>query len=175
MGRFEYFLTGRDLRSIGMANQVVTQIKNQEDFDELFTELYNSDRKVVMRAADAIEKVSITNSDYLYNHTPEIMALFDKAKNIELKWHLAQLIPRLKLNETQTVKIWKLLLHWANDNRESNLVRVNALQSLCHLKEFHDQLRLEFEAILIEIEKENIPSLNARIRKLRKGSQRLPK
>ncbi|RQP18386.1 MAG: hypothetical protein EAS52_05655 [Parapedobacter sp.] len=63
MSRFKDILQGGDLRSIGKANQVVAQVGDQSTFDELFKELYNTDRKVVMRAADSIEKITVNKPD----------------------------------------------------------------------------------------------------------------
>lgn len=57
MNKFQNLLEGGDLRSIGKANEIVDMIHNQADFDELFENLMATDRKIVMRAADAMEKI----------------------------------------------------------------------------------------------------------------------
>lgn len=43
--KFQDPLQGGDLRSIGKANEIVSMVKDQNDFDELFSGLYHSDRK----------------------------------------------------------------------------------------------------------------------------------
>ena len=53
MNSFEKHLKGCDLRSIGKSNKIVKLIDTQNQFDELFQNLFHPDRKVVMRA-DAI-------------------------------------------------------------------------------------------------------------------------
>jgi hypothetical protein len=58
MNKIRNALTGGDLRSIGRSNEIVSSIKNQKEFDILFELLFSSDRILVMRAADAIEKVT---------------------------------------------------------------------------------------------------------------------
>lgn len=168
MSKFQDILQGGDLRSIGRANDVVAVIKSQDEFDELFLGLRNSDRKVVMRTADAIEKVTLRKADYLQKHKQELMDIFQIAKNIELKWHLALLIPRLSLTENELDNTWHTLTKWAKDRDESKIVRVNSIQGLFNLLKQMPELLQDFNLTLTEIQKENIPSINARIKKIRK-------
>lgn len=98
MANLENLLKGGDLRSIAQSNNVVSVIDNQTGFDKLFQFLYNDDRKVVMRAADAIEKITIDYPNYLQRHKRAIIQLCDKVENMELKWHLALLVSRLSLS-----------------------------------------------------------------------------
>lgn len=87
MNKFQDILKGGDLRSIGKANEIVAMVNNQTAFDELFEGLTYSERKVVMRTADAIEKITLRKSDYLQKHKTELLNLCQSAKDIELKWH----------------------------------------------------------------------------------------
>ena len=81
-------LKGGDLRSIGEANAIVSEITNQQAFDELFKGLSDTDRLVVMRSADAIEKITIAHPEYLKSHKKELIELLQSAKHIELKLSL---------------------------------------------------------------------------------------
>lgn len=72
MSKFQDLLKGGDLRSIGKANSIVALVKSQADFDDLFIELTNADRKVVMRTADAIEKITIHNPELIIKHKTEL-------------------------------------------------------------------------------------------------------
>ncbi len=105
MKNFDDFLKGGDLRSIGKANEVVKEVNTRNDFDALFKELFHNDRKIVMRTTDAIEKVTLTNHKLLNSHKKEILELCYAANNIELKWHLALFVTRLKLTTTETRKV----------------------------------------------------------------------
>ncbi|HUH33888.1 MAG TPA: hypothetical protein VLZ28_08030, partial [Daejeonella sp.] len=95
MKQLEKMLAGNDLRSIGQVTLVIQTIKDQSDFDELFQSLFNPDRGIVMRAADAIEKITVNKHDYLVKHKEQILDLCRTAKDKELKWHLALLLPRV--------------------------------------------------------------------------------
>lgn len=164
---FNNVLTGGDLRSIGKANEVVKEVDNQNDFDILFSGFFHTDRKVVMRTADAIEKITLTKPGFLHKHKKTILELCSKAKHIELKWHLALLVPRIKLTPGERVKAWRLLTGWATDTKESKIVRVNSIQGLFDLSQINRKAGQDLSLTINEIEKENIPSLNARIKKLK--------
>lgn len=167
MTDFDKILSGGDLRSIGKSNSVASEIQNQNDFDALFECLFHTDRIIVMRTADAIEKITIDHSEYLAKHKRKIMELCNIAKDKELKWHLALFLPRLNLDSKELGIAWSILTKWAKDKANSRIVRVNAIQGLFEIREQKSGLEKDFDLTLAELEKENIPSLNARIRKLK--------
>lgn len=171
MTQFEKILSGGDLRSLGISNSVITKIKNQNTFDDLFRYLFHEDRLVVMRAADTIEKIAKHNPQYLTKHKEEIIELCNVAKDNELKWHLALLIARLHLDNKEFGNAWNTLSNWAKDMTNSRIVRVNSIQSLFEMMKQKGELEKDFSLILSELEKENIPSVNARIRKLKNASR----
>ena len=167
MSRFANLLKGNDLRSIGNSNKIVAVIKDQKQFDELFINLFAEDRTVVMRAADAIEKISVKNPPYLQPHKKEILNFFSGAENKELQWHLALIAPRVSWNANECKRLFNVLKAWATNKSLSRIVRVNSIQAL---HDFFQQGKFsegDFKQIISEIEKENIPSINARIRKLK--------
>ena len=165
-------LKGGDLRSIGQANEIVALVFTEKDFDELFTGLYHQDRKVAMRTADAIEKITLDERvSFLQKHKTDLLELCLTAKEKEIKWHLALLISRLNLTNEELVSAWDLLTNWASDKNESKIVRVNSIQGLFNLSKQNFKLSHDFDLTLAKIKRENIPSLNARIKKLRDKSR----
>jgi hypothetical protein len=161
-------LTDGDLRSIGDVKSAIIGVTNQKTFDELFAGLFDSERIITMRSADAIEKITIAHPAYLTPHKIELLELLQSAKNIELKWHLAQLMPRLKLSEKETGLVWNILTHWANDKKESRIVRVNSLQALFDIQKEHPKLKKDLTDTISTLERENILSITARIKKLKR-------
>jgi hypothetical protein len=172
MSEFIKILTGGDLRSIGKSNSVILKVQSQEDFDELFQCLFSKNRLVVMRAADAIEKITINNRQYLAKHKNKIIQLCNVATDKELLWHLALIIPRLNLNKKEFRNIWNTLTNWAKDKTNSRIVRVNSLQGLFELVKQKSEIKNDFNLTLLELENENIPSISARIRNIRKQIER---
>lgn len=125
-----------------------------------------------MRAADAVEKITIRNKHYLEPHKDQLLAILKSADHKELKWHIAQLLPRTALSKNELEDVWHKLNYWALNKHESKIVRVNALQGLFDLSTTHPVLQESFRHTLKALEHEPIPSLQARIRKLKKLSGR---
>ncbi|PID78141.1 MAG: hypothetical protein CSB21_01560 [Deltaproteobacteria bacterium] len=159
-------LKGGDLRSIAEANKAVSLIKTQKDFDELFNLLFSKDRLIVMRAADAIEKITLKNPEYLEKYNQELINLINNAVDKELKWHLALIAPRLNLTIDESIIVWRKLTNWAKDKNESKIVRVNSIQALFDLANKNEELKKDFDLTIQEIETENIPSIKARLKKI---------
>ena len=57
----------------------------------------------------------------------------------------------------------------AKNRNESKIVRVNSLQALFTLLPKDDKLKDDFKFLLSGVERESIPSLKARIKKLKNG------
>lgn len=162
-------LKGGDLRSIGRANQLIVIVKNQQDFDQLFQFLLNGERVQAMRAADAIEKITHNHPEYIKTHKKELLALLPTAMNKEMKWHLCQLIPRLSLSTKELGNCLQIFTKWVSEKKESKIVRANALQALFDLRQKYPEGKISLQPIIARLEKENIPSLKARLRKFQKA------
>ncbi len=121
-----------------------------------------------MRAADAIEKITADKYHFLSKHNLSLIELCNLAEDKEFKWHLALLVSRLKLSKDEFDKVWNKLTLWSQDKDESRIVRVNSVQGLFNLLLQNNEKVEEFNGILFSLEKQNIPSINARIKKLRK-------
>lgn len=160
-------LKGGDLRSIGNARIIVDLVKDQKTFDELFKGLFEEDRLIVMRAADAIEKITLNNTDYLQPHKEELMKLLERSKNKELQWHLSLLVPRLQLSKQEEITIAEILKRWVVDKDQSRIVRVNSIQGLYELSKNCPEIKKDLINLVKELKTENIASINARLRKLK--------
>ena len=166
---FTPLLLGKDIRSISRSNDVARVVVNQEQFDDLFSLLLHHERLLVMRAADAIEKITLRHREFIQPHKKQLLNLLKSALHKELKWHLALLVPRLKLEPNEFQETWQTLSYWARNPNESKIVRVNSLQGLFELSNIQPGLKDTFLQILAAVAHEPIPSLQARIRKLRGG------
>ncbi len=164
-------LAGGNLRSIGRANDVAGRIHSQSDFDELCDGLCHHERLVVMRSADAVEKVTRLHPEFLLKHKAFLLNLLPAAKNRELKWHLALILPRVPLTRAESAQVWDALSTWALDRSESRIVRVNSVQGLFDLAEHFPRFFSWLEPLTSALAGEGIPSINARIRKLTKSSR----
>jgi len=161
------YLEGGDLRTIGGVKFLVPLIRDQKDFDLLFHYLYSKDRPIVMRAADSVEKITLRHPEYLASHKSSLLGLLQNAEDKELKWHLSLLVSRLPLNDSELAIVLAKLKEWASNPGESRIVRVNALQAICDIKDQDPGLKKDFMTLIGKLQREEIASINARIRKLK--------
>jgi hypothetical protein len=166
-GSFTTLLLGKDLRTLGQNSIVVQTVHDQRNFDELFSLIFHHERALVMRAVDAIEKITSKHPEFLAPHKLKLLTVLKSADHKELKWHLAQLVTRVYLTDRELKDVWQMLAYWALNKNESKIVRVNALQGLFDLSKVDLGLKADFEKVISAMEYEMIPSIQARIRKLR--------
>lgn len=167
MDELESLLSGGDRRSLGASQTLLSNINSQKQFDKLFSFLNHQDRLVVMRASDVAEKVTIAKPEYLKKHKAGMIRLGQSAKDAELIWHLAPMFSRVEWTKEEIKDVWKLLAKWLGDSKQSRIVRTFSLQAMYDLSRIHTERELPFTKLVAEVWKENIPSLNARIRKLK--------
>jgi hypothetical protein len=165
---FTRLLLGKDLRRLRNNSFVLRAVKDQQSFDELFRLIFQHERPLVMRAADAIEKITLKHHEYLEPHKDQLLSVLRSADHKELKLHISQLIPRIRLNKEELEDVWHVLKYWALSPNESKIVRVNSLQGLFDLCADYSGLKEDFETIIERISREQIPSIQARVRKLKK-------
>ena len=163
-------LRGRDRRSIGRSNEVKKLVLCQpERFDELLECLWDEDLVVRMRAADAAEKITVTWPEMLNSHKQELLGLLDEAEQIELRWHLALMVPRLTLTGPARHRAAAALRRYLEDR--SSIVKTFALQGLADLARQEASLRVSVRRTLEESLRAGTAAMKARARKLLKELQ----
>lgn len=162
-------LTGGDRRSIGRADEVVELIKQQPNrLDQLLACLSDDDSRVLMRAADAAEKISREDAGSLQPHKKLLLRLLSEAKQQELRWHLALIIPRLRLTPSERRNTADRLQEYLDDR--SSIVKTFALQGLTDLVRQDPNLGPEVLKLLRSVTKTGTPAMKARARKLLRQS-----
>jgi hypothetical protein len=169
---FAKLLLDNDLRTIKQNNIVIRSVNDQKSFDELFRLTFHHERTLVMRAVDAVEKLTVRHPEFLQSHKSQLLHALKSADHKELKWHIAQLIPRVDLDGKEIEDVWHILTYWTQNRNESKIERVNSLQGLFDLSKLHPEFKNDFEKTLESIEHEMIPSIQARIRRIKKFRSR---
>ena len=158
-------LTGGDRRSIGRVPEVVQQVLAQPGLvAELLAGLRHADPIVRLRAGDALEKVSRRHPEWLRPRRARLLRLASTTQEQELRWHLAQLLPRIGLTPAQRRTLAGVLDRYFTD--ESAIVRVSALQSLADLAALDRGLRRRALARVRAGLLRDGPAVRARARRL---------
>lgn len=163
--RIAVIFEGGDRRSIGRSGEVVRLVlKDPRRFGELMACLWSENPVIRVRAADAAEKVSVKRPDLLQRHKAELLGLLAETTQIEIRWHLAQIIPRLQLSAHERQRAVEVLRRYLEDR--SSIVRTFALQALFDLSQNDGALRDNVRQLLETALKSGTPAMKARARKL---------
>jgi len=158
-------LAGGDRRSIGRSDQVAAMVsKNPKLFPNLIAGLWSEDPLVRMRAADAAEKVTRDHPKWLQPHKNELLGLMAEAAEQELRWHLAAMVPRLRLNAKERQQALSLLTGYLEDR--SSIVKTFALQALADFAAQDPSIRPTVTETLRQAARNGTPAMKARSRKL---------
>jgi hypothetical protein len=158
-------LSGGDRRSVGRVAAAVTMVLGRPAlFRRLIEGMWSSDRVVRMRAADAAEKVSAQKPAFLQRFKAELLGLLAETSQQELRWQLAQMVPRLSLTAQERTRAAAALRTYLNDR--SSIVKTFAMQGLADLASADYELLPATIQLLVRLTREGTPAMRARGRKL---------
>lgn len=125
-------LTGGDRRSIGRSNEVVADVLADPSlFDLIFDAIASDDPLIAMRAADAVEKVTAAQPELLRPHKQRLLTELASIPQQEVRWHVAQMLPRLSLSDMERRQAVGILESYLDDR--SGTVRNCARRALAEL------------------------------------------
>jgi hypothetical protein len=158
-------LSGSDLRSIGRPNKVVAAVLRKPSlFRELFRGLSSGDRVTRMRAADAVEKISLQRPELLSRYKHALLELAACARDKEFRWHMALILPRLSLRSTERAAAVDILYEYLNDS--SSIVKTWAMQGLADLAHKDRKLLSTVRLLVQKLTQTGTPAMRARGRKI---------
>ena len=158
-------LEGGDRRSIGQVAKVVDEVIEQPAlFETVFKAMLVDDPIVRMRAADAVEKISATHPHYLQPYKDMLINQVANVNQQEVRWHVAQILPRLSLNRRERETVVEILFGYLQD--KSKIVITFSLQALADFAEEDGSLRLRVVEVLEEMVQSGSPAVINRGKKL---------
>jgi hypothetical protein len=164
-------LEGGDRRSIGNSEEVVQTVsKNPALFEELFSGLLADDPVVRMRAADAIEKITRARPELLQPWKNMLLSTASAFQEKELRWHVAQLIPRLRLTGTERKLAEQILMDYLEDG--SSIVKTFSMQALVELAAGDEQRLTQLTPLIERLARTGTAAMRSRGRKLLKQLRR---
>jgi hypothetical protein len=160
-------LRGGDRRSIGRSEQVAREIcKNPKLFSQVFAEILSPNPLIRMRAADAVEKASAIRPQLLQPFKRSILKNVAVIEQQEVRWHVAQILPRLQMTPKERDLAVAILFDYLED--KSSIVRTFAMQGLADLAQKDSRLRKRVLPLIEFLTAEGTPAMRARGRKLLK-------
>lgn len=158
-------LTGGDRRSIGRSDLVVAAVRRDPSlFPALMNGLEHEDALVRMRAADAAEKLTVTNPQWLRPFKRPLMNVAASVTQPELRWHLAQMLPRLELSRKDREAALATLRLYLRDR--SRIVKTFAMQGLADLAAQDSRLLVQVRRMISTLTRTGSPAMKSRGRKL---------
>jgi hypothetical protein len=154
-------LIGGDRRSIGRADEVADLVRRQsKQVPHLIDCLWDADALVSMRAADAAEKLSRGEAVLLQRFKGPLLGLMAEATQQELRWHLAAIIPRLRLTRSECRRVSGILRQYLDDR--SSIVKTCAMQGLADLISQDAPLRPMVVELIRSLSRTGTPAMRAR-------------
>jgi hypothetical protein len=123
-----------------------------------------ADVLVSMRCADAVEKITRVHPDYLARHKRWLIRLATTARQQELRWHLAQILPRLPLRSVERQRVRRILESYVRDR--SRIVKTFAMQGLADIAAEDPELREPIVRLLERLTRTGSPAMKSRGRRL---------
>ena len=158
-------LRGGDRRSVGRSKQVVKTIRRQSAlFPALIDGMHHDDEVVRMRAADALEKLTVMNPEWLQPFKAQLIKLAARATQQELRWHVAQVLPRLELSRRDCVIVVAVFRRYLQD--QSRIVKTFAMQGLTGLAMQEHRLRAPARRLISSLTRTGSPSMKTQGRNL---------
>jgi len=158
-------LAGGDRRSIGRSNEVVTEVLARPALFRILIEGLASEEPVVcMRAADALEKITVPRPELLRSHKNILFEISGRTRQQEVRWHMALLFPRMSLRAKERSVAVDILLDYLRD--KSSIVKTCAMQGLAGLAAQDAALKAKVLPLLKELTGVGTPAMRARGRKL---------
>ena len=158
-------LSGGDRRSVGESNLVASAVlEDPKLIAVLFQGVEASDPVLRMRCADAIEKVTAKCPDLLVPYKKLILQRLTKIEQKEVRWHVAPMLARLPLTESEETAAVSLLLSYTSDR--SSIVKTMSMQALADIALRSHRLLPEITQHIEELSNIGTPAMKARGRRL---------
>jgi HEAT repeat protein len=141
-------------------------LDNPTLFDALFGGMLSDDPLIRMRSADAVEKVTAKRPQYLQRFKKKLLEEVAKIDQQEVRWHVAQMLPRLTLRRRELETAVETLLDYLGD--QSSIVKTFAVQALADFAEREVLLRDRVTEVLEKCARAGTPAMKSRGRKLLK-------
>ena len=157
-------LEGGDPRSMGQVFLVVEEVEaNPALLDEIFKGAASPNPLVKMRAAQVINRVASQRPDYLESYNNRFIEVLAQAGERQYRRNLIMLLPHLKLNEAEKVKISAILGGFLRDKTVT--IVIAALEAMVELAGDDPEKQVKLLPIVDELARTGSPAIRVRARR----------
>jgi hypothetical protein len=128
--------------------------------------LWDEDPAVANRAADALERATYHHRKLAQAWKRELIGLMAETEQNKLRWNLALLVPRLRLNVAETHRVAAVLRTYLDDR--GSIVKTAAMHGLAGLTRHAPEMLPEVTDMLRILSRSGTPAMRARGRILLK-------
>jgi hypothetical protein len=158
-------LRGGDRRMVRGVDDAIAAVEQDPALIvQLIAGMQSDDPLIRMRSADAAEKLTATHPDWLQLHKRVLLNQIAKSEQQEVRWHVAQMLPRLRLTPTERRRAVSLMLGYLDD--KSKIVRTFAMQALSDLAMQDQTLVPQVMGVIESQMADGSPAMRARGKKL---------
>ncbi len=154
-----------DLRQKGKSEEVVSDVlKKPQLFRDVVAGILDTEPGIRMRASDAVEKITRLRPELLQPYKKDFLNVFVMIDQKEVRWHLAQILPRLELTKKERQQVFNVLVSFLDD--DSRIVKTFAMQGLADIAETDRSYLPHVVKIVEGLMASGIPAIQSRGKKL---------
>ena len=139
---------------------------NPELLGEVVNAILVEDPGTRMRASDAVEKITRRNPEWLRPYKKQLLNKVAGINQKEVRWHTAQILPRLDLTIKERRKVYDLMQSYLKD--ESSIVKTFAMQALTDIAMQDRSYAGKVRNLVGRLTKDGSPAMKSRGKKLLK-------
>jgi HEAT repeat protein len=163
MNQILEWLSGGDLRSDGLSNEVAELVLNDPQlFSDLLEGLDHPDNVVRGRTADALEKVTRSRPDLTVDHLPRLINLLETDRVPMVKMHLAMILGHLAVYDEHIHLLTPALLDSLDD--DSVFAISWAIVSLCIIGRKYPEEREGIINRIAKLEGDHSAAIRSKVR-----------
>lgn len=167
MSILDLFLGG-DMRMVRGVGEAVQRVLAEPSLlMELLVGMQSTNPMVCMRSADAVEKITAAHPEWLQPHKLLILNVISRSQQQEVRWHIAQLIPRLSLTARERRQARDIFMRYLDD--KSAIVRTSSMQALADLALHDAGLKGDIVPVIARLTATGTPAMRARGKRLLKA------
>jgi len=117
-----------------------------------------------MRASDAVEKITRDHPEWLKPYKKLFLNTIASISQKEVRWHTAQILPRLNLTKKEREMVYELMQSYLKDG--SSIVKTFAMQALTDIAIQDNSYVGKVRKQVTRLMKEGTPAMKSRGKKL---------